>query len=78
GIKIYSDIDNNIGTICFNYKDEHPFDLATLLDGYGVAVRSGHHCTQPLMTHLGINGSVRASFAFYNTVQDIDAFIKAL
>ncbi|MCQ8876662.1 SufS family cysteine desulfurase [Pseudoalteromonas shioyasakiensis] len=78
GIKIYSDIDSNIGTICFNYKDEHPFDIATLLDGYGVAVRSGHHCTQPLMTHLGINGSVRASFAFYNTVQDIDAFIKAL
>ncbi len=78
GIKIYSDIDSNIGTISFNYKDEHPFDIATLLDGYGVAVRSGHHCTQPLMTHLGINGSVRASFAFYNTVQDIDAFIKAL
>ncbi|WP_394190817.1 SufS family cysteine desulfurase [Pseudoalteromonas atlantica] len=78
GITIYSNLDHNIGTICFNYKDEHPFDIATLLDGFGVAVRSGHHCTQPLMAHLGINGSVRASFCFYNTHQDIDIFINAL
>lgn len=78
GITIYSNLEHNIGTICFNYKDEHPFDIATLLDGFGVAVRSGHHCTQPLMTHLGINGSVRASFCFYNTHQDIDIFINAL
>jgi cysteine desulfurase/selenocysteine lyase len=78
GITIYSNLEQNIGTICFNYKDEHPFDIATLLDGFGVAVRSGHHCTQPLMAHLGINGSVRASFCFYNTFQDIDIFINAL
>ncbi|MDN3377888.1 MULTISPECIES: SufS family cysteine desulfurase [unclassified Pseudoalteromonas] len=78
GITIYSNLEHNIGTICFNYKDEHPFDIATLLDGFGVAVRSGHHCTQPLMAHLGINGSVRASFCFYNTHQDIDIFINAL
>ncbi|CAM3692651.1 MULTISPECIES: aminotransferase class V-fold PLP-dependent enzyme [Pseudoalteromonas] len=78
GITIYSDINNNIGTLCFNYKDEHPFDIATLLDGYGVAVRSGHHCAQPLMQHLGINGSVRASFAFYNNHKDVDLFIAAL
>ncbi len=78
GIYLYSSIKNNIGTLCFNYKDEHPFDLATLLDGYGVAVRAGHHCTQPLMAHLGINGSVRASFAFYNNYSDVDKFIDAL
>lgn len=78
GITIYSNLEHNIGTICFNYKNEHPFDIATLLDGFGVAVRSGHHCTQPLMAHLGINGSVRASFCFYNTFQDIDIFINAL
>ena len=78
GITIYSNVNHNIGTLCFNFKDEHPFDIATLLDGYGVAVRSGHHCTQPLMAHLGINGSVRASFAFYNTLQDVDIFIEAL
>lgn len=78
GISIYSDLKSNIGTLCFNYKNEHPYDLATLLDGYGVAVRSGHHCTQPLMTHLKLNGSLRASFAFYNTTKDVDQFITAL
>ncbi len=78
GIKIYSDQKNNIGTISFNYRDEHPFDLATLLDGFGVAVRSGHHCTQPIMSHLGIPGTVRASFALYNNKDDVDAFIGAV
>ena len=78
GICIYSDLKSNIGTLCFNYKNEHPYDLATLLDGYGIAVRSGHHCTQPLMTHLQLNGSLRASFAFYNTTKDVDHFITAL
>lgn len=78
GVTIYSDLNNNIGTLSFNYKAEHPYDLATLLDGFGVAVRSGHHCTQPLMHHLGVKGTVRASFAFYNTHQDVDNFIHAL
>ena len=78
GITIYSDLKSNIGTLSFNYKDEHPYDIATLLDGFGIAVRSGHHCAQPLMQHLGINGSVRASFAFYNNHQDVDLFIAAL
>ncbi|MDC9563099.1 MULTISPECIES: aminotransferase class V-fold PLP-dependent enzyme [unclassified Pseudoalteromonas] len=78
GITIYSDLNNNIGTLSFNYKSEHPYDLATLLDGFGIAVRSGQHCTQPLMHHLGVKGTVRASFAFYNTHQDVDNFINAL
>ena len=78
GIIIYSNITNNIGTLCFNYKSEHPYDLATLLDGYGIALRAGHHCTQPLMAHFGIDGSLRASFAFYNTFNDVDRFINAL
>ncbi|MDN3403671.1 aminotransferase class V-fold PLP-dependent enzyme [Pseudoalteromonas tetraodonis] len=78
GIIIYSDLKSNIGTLCFNYKNEHPYDLSTLLDGYGVAARSGHHCTQPLMSHLNLNGSLRASFAFYNTTKDVDQFIAAL
>lgn len=78
GITIYSDLNNNISTLSFNYKSEHPYDLATLLDGFGIAVRSGHHCTQPLMHHLGVKGTVRASFAFYNTHQDVDNFINAL
>ena len=78
GITIFSNLSDNIGTLCFNFKDEHPYDLATLLDGYGVAVRSGHHCTQPLMTHLGLNGTLRASFSFYNTYKDVDIFIDSL
>jgi cysteine desulfurase/selenocysteine lyase len=78
GITIYSNLSDNIGTLCFNYKDEHPYDLATLLDGFGVAVRSGHHCAQPIMAHLGLNGSLRASLTFYNTYKDVDIFIKSL
>lgn len=78
GIKIYSDRENNIGNLSFNYAHEHPFDIATLLDGYGIAVRSGHHCAQPLMDALNIAGTVRISLAFYNTFQDIDIFISAL
>ncbi|URQ88981.1 SufS family cysteine desulfurase [Pseudoalteromonas sp. SCSIO 43101] len=78
GIKIYSNQRDNIGNISFNYRDEHPFDLATLLDGFAVAVRSGHHCTQPIMSHLGIPGTVRASFALYNNKDDVDAFISAV
>ncbi len=78
GICLYGDLDNNIGTVSFNYKQEHPYDLATLLDGYGVALRSGHHCTQPLMAHLGLSGTLRASLAFYNSRQDVDRFISAL
>jgi len=78
GITIYSNLSDNIGTLSFNFKDEHPYDLATLLDGYGVAVRAGHHCTQPLMTHLGINGTLRASFCFYNTALHFIIPIKML
>ena len=78
GIKIYSAAEKNIGNISFNFATEHPFDLATLLDGYGIAVRSGHHCAQPLMDALSIPGTVRISLAFYNTYQDIDLFITAL
>lgn len=78
GIKIYGDLINNIGTVSFNYKNEHPYDIAHLLDQNGIAVRSGHHCTQPLMAHLNVSGTVRVSLAFYNNHQDIDLFISAL
>lgn len=62
----------------FNVKGIHPNDLATLLDNEGIAIRSGHHCTQPLHRYLNISGSARASLYFYNTFADIDAFIIAL
>jgi cysteine desulfurase/selenocysteine lyase len=58
-------------------KGIHPFDIGTLLDKQGIAVRTGHHCTQPLMDFFKIPGTVRASFAFYNTKQEIDLFVEA-
>ena len=58
--------------------DIHPYDLGTLLDQLGVAVRTGHHCTQPLMDYYQIPGTVRASFAVYNTKEEIDQFVAAL
>lgn len=64
--------------ISFNLKDLHPHDLATGLDMEGVAVRAGHHCAQPLMGYLGVNATARASFYFYNTVEDADTLVKSI
>lgn len=70
--------DNKTGIIAFNVKDVHPHDVASILDSYGVAVRAGHHCAQPLHRYLGQNASCRASFYLYNTREDIDRWIDAL
>lgn len=64
--------------VSFNVDNIHPFDMGTLLDKQGIAVRTGHHCTQPLMDFYKIPGTVRASFAFYNTKEEIDTFIAAV
>ena len=69
---------NKTGIITFNVKDIHPHDVSTILDSYGVAIRAGHHCAQPLMRYLGQNATCRASFYLYNTHEDIDQFIAAL
>ena len=66
------------GVISFLLADAHPYDVGTLLDKLGVAVRTGHHCTQPIMDYYGIPGTVRASFACYTTKEDIDALVAAL
>ena len=70
--------DNKTGIIAFNIKDVHPHDVATILDSYGVAVRAGHHCAQPLHRFLGLNASCRASFYLYNTREDVDRWIDAV
>ena len=70
--------DNKTGIITFNVKDVHPHDVATILDSYGVNVRAGHHCAQPLHRYLGQDASCRASFYLYNTREDIDRWIEAL
>ena len=70
--------ENKTGIITFTVKDVHPHDVSTILDSYGVAIRAGHHCAQPLMRYLGQNATCRASFYLYNTHEDIDQFIAAL
>ena len=64
--------------LSFTINGTHPHDLAQLLDRYGVAVRAGHHCAQPLMAHLGVSATARASFGIYNSVEDVDQFVDAL
>ena len=75
---VYADIPNKVGVLSFNVEDIHSADIGTLLDQQGIAVRTGHHCTQPLWEKLGTTGSVRASFACYNTAEDVELFIAAL
>ena len=69
---------NRLGVFTFNVKDIHPHDISWILDGEGIAVRSGHHCAQPLMRRLNIENAVRASLYLYNTTAEIDSFVKAL
>ncbi len=78
GIRIFGTAPEKAAVISFLYKDVHPYDVGMLLDKLGIAVRTGHHCAQPLMERLGIPGTVRASFAAYNTREEADAFIAAL
>lgn len=78
GIKIYGNAPGKSAVISFLAGANHPYDLGLLLDKQGVEVRTGHHCAMPLMDRLGIPGTVRASFAVYNTFEEADSFIKAL
>jgi cysteine desulfurase/selenocysteine lyase len=75
---VYGDRVQKAAVISFNIKGQHPFDVGTLLDRYGIAVRTGHHCTQPLMNSLNIQGTVRISFAAYNTREEVIYFIEKL
>ncbi|MBE6313561.1 MAG: cysteine desulfurase [Bacteroidales bacterium] len=77
-LKIYGTSDHKSAVISFLVGDIHPYDIGMLLDKLGIAVRTGHHCAQPLMDYYGIPGTVRASFAVYNTIDEIDSFIAAL
>src|SRR5690606_13613552 len=69
---------NKASVLSFNVKGAHPMDVGLLLDKQGIAVRTGHHCAQPVMQFFNIPGTVRASFAFYNTKEEIDTFVVAL
>ena len=78
GLVIFGHAERRGSAISFNLKGVHPFDLAQFLDQNGIAIRSGHHCAQPLMDSLGVKGTARASFYIYNTFHEIDTFIAKL
>ena len=78
GMRIFGEADAKGSVISFLVGDIHHFDLGTLLDRLGIAVRTGHHCAQPLMQRLGIEGTVRASFSFYNTREEVDALVAGI
>lgn len=78
GVRIYGQAPDKASVLSFLVGSAHPYDVGTLLDKLGIAVRTGHHCTQPIMDRYGIPGTVRASFAIYNTIEEVDAFISAL
>ncbi|WP_313805782.1 cysteine desulfurase [Flavobacterium sp.] len=78
GLQIFGTSDNKASVISFNIDGIHPYDIGTIIDKLGVAVRTGHHCAQPIMNYFNIPGTIRASFAFYNTKEEIDIFVEAV
>ncbi|ALU28303.1 aminotransferase class V-fold PLP-dependent enzyme [Myroides odoratimimus] len=78
GLKIYGTAKEKTSVISFNLESIHPYDVGVIVDKLGVAVRTGHHCTQPIMDFFGIPGTIRASFAFYNTKEEIDVLVEAV
>jgi cysteine desulfurase/selenocysteine lyase len=78
GLQILGDVPEKAGVISFNLAGIHPYDAGTIIDKFGIAIRTGNHCAQPLMDRLGIQGTMRASFAFYNTKMEVDILNEAL
>ena len=78
GLKIYGTATEKTSVISFNIEGIHPYDIGTIVDKLGIAVRTGHHCAQPIMDFFKIPGTIRASFAFYNTKEEIDIFVQAV
>jgi len=78
GLTIYGDHEHKTAVISFNLAGVHPYDVGSILDQLGIAVRTGHHCAQPIMTYYNIPGTVRASFSFYNTFEEVDALVAGV
>jgi len=78
GLRIYGTADKRSGVISFNLKGIHQYDAGTMLDKLGIAVRTGTHCAEPVMQHFGISGTIRASFAIYNTLDDVDKLYEGI
>ena len=78
GLRIYGNSKNKTSVVSFNIDGIHPYDIGTIIDKLGIAVRTGHHCAQPIMNFFGIPGTIRASFSFYNTKEEIDALVEGV
>lgn len=78
GLTLFSPSENRASVVSFAMEGVHPHDIGTFLDGEGIAIRVGHHCAQPLMERLGVGATTRASFALYNTLEEIDQLASAL
>jgi cysteine desulfurase/selenocysteine lyase len=78
GLTIVGEAPEKVAVISFNLEGGHPHDVGTLLDADGIAIRTGHHCCMPLMKHYGLSGTARASFAFYNTLEEVDRLAVSL
>jgi cysteine desulfurase/selenocysteine lyase len=78
GLKIYGNGKNKASVISFNIEGIHPYDIGSIVDKLGIAVRTGHHCAQPIMNFFCIPGTIRASFSFYNTKEEVDALVEAV
>ena len=78
GLKIFGTAKEKTSVISFNVGEIHPYDIGTIVDKLGIAVRTGHHCAQPIMDFFKIPGTIRASFSFYNTIQEIDVMVEAV
>ena len=78
GVKIYGEAKIKTSVISFNIKNIHPYDVGSVIDNLGIAVRTGHHCAQPIMDYFDIPGTIRISFSFYNTIDEINILIEAL
>jgi cysteine desulfurase/selenocysteine lyase len=78
GLKIYGNSKTKTSVVSFNIDGIHPYDIGTIIDKLGIAVRTGHHCAQPIMNFFGIPGTIRASFSFYNTKEEIDSLVEAV
>nr|WP_315230821.1 cysteine desulfurase [uncultured Flavobacterium sp.] len=78
GLRIFGTSENKTSVISFNIDGIHPYDIGTIIDKLGIAVRTGHHCTQPIMNFFEIPGTIRASFSFYNTKEEIDSLVEAV
>ena len=78
GVRIIGTAKNKISVISFIIEGAHPFDVGTLLDKQGIAIRTGHHCAMPVMQRLGVQGTARVSFSFYNTLEEVDSIFDAI